>query len=366
MGIQPDLIIARSEQPVDKRRLDRIALFCNVDPTRIFSAPNLKSIYEVPLLFHKSGSHLATNCLKLLGLKSGKHSNLDSWKQFITTTQRQNGKKVKIAVVGKYFATGDYKLSDSYVSVVEAVKHASWKLKVNCEMVWIDSEAVEKKGTDILVGFDGIIVPQGWGSRGTEGKIKTIQFAREKKIPYLGLCFGMQMATIEFGRNVLGLKKANSEEIDPESPYKVIHVMDNQIEYLAKKQYGGTIRLGAWPCRVRRGTILEKAYLKYGGNMENPWYQTNPFFGHGIKPKKGRVIFERHRHRYEFNNSFRVKYEENGFVISGASPDSQLVEAIELSDHPFFVGTQFHPEYLSRPLSPHPIFLSFIEATTKK
>lgn len=366
MGIQPDVIIARSEEPVDKKRLDRVALFCNIDPARIYSAPNLKSIYEVPLLFHKEGSHLATNCLKLLGLKLGPHSNLDIWQKFIDT-QKKNGKKVKVAVVGKYFATGDYKLSDSYVSVVEAVKHASWKLKVNSEMVWIDSEEIEKKGTEILQGYDGIIVPQGWGSRGTEGKIKTIQFAREEKIPYLGLCFGMQMATIEFGRNVLGLKKANTEEVDPKSPYKVIHIMENQKEYLAKKQYGGTIRLGAWPCVVKKGTKLEYAYKRYGARKDSPWFQPNPLSIHQSQITNHQLlIYERHRHRYEFNNSFRAKYEENGFIISGASPDSELVEAIELKNHPFFVGTQFHPEYLSRPLSPHPIFLSFIEAIVSK
>jgi CTP synthase len=288
------------------------------------------------------------------------------FEKFTASISKPKPKKIKIAIVGKYFATGDYKLSDSYVSVVEALKHASWKLKVDTEMVWIDSDLIDKKGAKVLKEYDAIVVPQGWGSRGTEGKISAIKFAREEKIPYLGLCFGMQMATIEFGRNVLGLKGANSEEVDNNAKYKVIHIMENQKEYLKNKQYGGTIRLGAWPCRVRKGTILEKSYAKFGGSLENPWYQKNPYFDHGIKPKKARVIYERHRHRYEFNNAYRTKYEENGFVISGLSPDGELVEAIELSNHPFFVGTQFHPEYISRPLSPHPIFLAFIESCTEK
>jgi CTP synthase len=212
----------------------------------------------------------------------------------------------------------------------------------------------------------GIIVPQGWGKRGVEGKIKAVKFARENKIPYLGLCFGMQMATIEYGRNVLGFKNANSEEVNPKSPNKVIHIMDNQKEYLAKNQYGGTIRLGAWPCIIKKGTILKSAYKKYGGNKSNPWFKPNPLIPSKLPIINYQLlIYERHRHRYEFNNAYRKKYEDNNFVVSGLSPDGKLVEAIELKNHPFFVGTQFHPEYLSRPLSPHPIFIAFIESIVK-
>jgi CTP synthase len=362
MGIQPDIMVARTEKPIDKRRLERLALFCNMAPESIFSAPNLDTIYEVPLLFHQKNQHLASYCLGLLGLKSKKHKQLKGWEDMAKRAKKLWPTKIKVALVGKYFATGNYQLVDSYISVVESLRHASWQIGVNTEMTWIDTDEIDRKGSTILKDFDGIIVPQGWGSRGTEGKVETARFAREQKIPYLGLCFGMQMAAIEFGRNVLGLKNANSEEVDPDSPYKVVHIMDNQKEYLAKKQYGGTIRLGAWPCRIKKETLLEQAYLKYGGSMNNPWYQKNPKVDHGIDPKKARVIFERHRHRYEFNNSFRTKYEENGFVISGSSPDDHLVEAIELKNHPFFIGTQFHPEYISRPLAPHPLFLSFIEA----
>jgi CTP synthase len=360
MGIQPDIMVARSEKVIDQRRLERLALFCNLDVAHIFSAPDLNTIYEVPLLFHKQNHHLATTCLKLLGVKNGKHQHIESWQEMTKNAIKVWPKKVKIAMVGKYFTTGDYDLVDSYVSVVESVRHASWKLGITPEFTWIDSEKVEKKGIDVLNGFDGIIVPQGWGSRGVEGKVMAVKHARENKVPYLGLCFGMQMAAIEFAQNVLGLKDASSQEVNPKSKNKIIHVMKDQESYLAKKQYGGTIRLGAWPCLVKDGTKLDLAYEKYGKVKGAPWHQPNPKVTTEIKGKN--IIFERHRHRYEFNNLYREKFEKAGFVISGVSPDGKLVEAIELKNHPFFVGTQFHPEYISRPLTPHPIFMSFIEA----
>lgn len=279
-------------------------------------------------------------------------------------------------MVGKYFVTGDYDLVDSYVSVVEAIRHAAWKLGVTPELSWIDAEKIEapshkaseaqENAKRLLSGFDGIVVPQGWGARGTEGKIQAITFARENKIPYLGLCFGMQMATIEFARNVLKLKNANTTEADPETAFPVIHVMPDQKEYLAKRQYGGTIRLGAWPCAITKDTLLESAYREYGKEKDAPWNRPKDAKQAKFKSKKELVIFERHRHRYEFNNEFRKKFEKMGFVISGTSPDGKLVEAIEIKDHPFFVGTQFHPEYISRPLTPHPIFVSFLTATTRE
>ncbi|KKQ94250.1 MAG: CTP synthase [Candidatus Woesebacteria bacterium GW2011_GWB1_39_10b] len=267
---------------------------------------------------------------------------------------------------------------NSYVCVVESLKHAGLHFNVQPRFSWIDSESLEdltdSEIKDRLGGMDAIVVPQGWGRRGVEGKIKAAKYARENKLPYLGLCFGMQMASIEFGRNAVGLKKANSSEVDPRTPHPVIHIMPNQRDYLNKKQYGGTIRLGAWPCVIRKGTLLEKAYKKFGGGKFRPWYQPNPLFKNKspiTNPPAGRaghesLIFERHRHRYEFNNKYKRLYEKKGFVFSGTSPDGKLVEAIELKEHPFFVGTQFHPEYLSRPLSPHPIFLSFIEAIVNK
>ena len=336
MGIQPDMIVARTDMPIDKRRLERLALFCNVNSKCIFSAPNVSTVYEIPLLFHKPGHHLATRCLKLLKMRMKKHTGLKKWKEMAKRASKKYTRDVKIAVVGKYFVTGEYELSDSYVSVVEAVRHAAWKLGVNPVLTWVDAEDLEA-GRQKLEGFDGIVVPQGWGARGTEGKIMAAKCARENDVPYLGLCFGMQMATIEFARNVLGFIDANSTEVNPKTKHPVIHIMPDQERYLAKRQYGGTIRLGAWPCKIKKGTKLWSIYKKD-------------------------LAMERHRHRYEFNNKFKKQFEKVGFVISGISPDGKLVEAIELKNHRFFIGTQFHPEYISRPLTPHPIFVSFLEA----
>lgn len=363
MGIQPDIMIARTEKKLDLRRLERLALFCNISPDHIFSAPNLDTIYEVPLLFHRPQQHLATTCLNLLGLRTRKHKNLKEWQAMTKNATKKWPKKVKIALVGKYFVTGDYELVDSYVSVVEALRHASWKLGITPELSWVDAEKIEKEGTSMLKGFDGIIVPQGWGARGTEGKILTAKFARENKVPYLGLCFGMQMASIEFARNVLAFKKANTTEADPKTPYPVIHVMEGQKEYLEKRQYGGTIRLGAWPCLVKKGSIVEASYIKYSSHKDCPWNQTRE--GKPVQKGKTLTVYERHRHRYEFNSKYRADFEKKGFVISGTSPDGKLVEAIEVKDHPFFVGTQFHPEYISRPLTPHPLFMSFLETSMR-
>ncbi len=364
LGIQPEIIIARSEKKIDKKRLERLALFCNIRPEHIFMNPNVDTIYKVPLIFHAQNHHLASSCLQLLSLKNGKHKNMKAWKELAVRATKVWSKTVRIAMVGKYFVTGEYELLDSYVSVIEAVKHAAWKTGVNVEFSWIDSERIEKEGTKVLKGHDGIVVPQGWGSRGTEGKIQAITYAREKKVPYLGLCFGMQMATIEYARNVLHLQKANTTEADPNTPHPVIHVMPHQKEYLEKKQYGGTIRLGAWPCIVKPGSTLEKAYLEHGKVKNAPWHQPNPVSDSSIQ-KKQSVVYERHRHRYEFNNEYKEQFEKSGFIFSGTSPDGQLVEAIELKKHPFFVGTQFHPEYISRPLTPHPLFVSFLKALLK-
>jgi CTP synthase len=344
MAIQPDFLVARSEEEIDQRRRERLALFCNMRNEDIITNPDLTSIYEVPL--HLDKQKFTEKLLVKLGLK-GQKQGLQEWKKF-TARLEGSKKKVRLAMVGKYFATGSYTLSDAYVCVIEAVKHASSVWKVVPEMNWVNTEDMEKDGgNDLLAGYDGIIVPQGWGSRGVEGKIKAVKYARENKIPYLGLCFGMQMAVIEFARDVAGLTGANSEEADDNSSHKVIHIMPEQAEYLKKHQYGGTIRLGSWPCRVKKGSILEEAYLKYGS-------EPNLI--------KGGIVNERHRHRYEFNNDYRELLEKKGLVVSGTSPDGKLIEAIELPRkiHPFFVGTQFHPEYKSRPLSPHPVFTEFI------
>lgn len=363
LGIQPDIMIARSEVAIDKRRLERLALFCNIRPECIFMNPNVDTIYKIPLLFHAQNHHLASTCLKLLSLRNQKHKDLASWKTMTSRTTKKWQETVRIAMVGKYFVTGEYELLDSYVSVIEAMKHACWKIGVNLDFSWIDSEKIEKEGTDILKGHDGIVVPQGWGSRGTEGKIQSITFARQKKVPYLGLCFGMQMAAIEFGRNVLKLDRANTTEADKKTKHPVIHVMPHQKEYLEKRQYGGTIRLGAWPCAMKEGSLLSQVYEKYGGNKNAPWHQPNPIRKDKITKN---TIFERHRHRYEFNNEYKEQYEKAGMVFSGTSPDGTLVEALEIPNHPFFMGTQFHPEYISRPLTPHPVFLGFIHAILNK
>ncbi len=339
-GIQPNFIIARSEKEVDEPRRKKIAINCNIAKEDVVSAPDIDSIYEVPLNFEKDA--LGDRILDKFNLKKRK-KDLDQWKDLVRRT-REAKKEVDIGVVGKYFSTGDFCLSDSYISVIEAIKHACANNNCHPNLHWINSEDVENKKRS-LGKYDGIIVPQGWGSRGAEGKIATIKYCREKGKPYFGLCYGMQMAVIEFARNVCGFKDANSIEVDPGTPHSVIHIMPDQEEVISNGQYGGTIRLGGWPCKLIKNTRLAKAY--------------------GKKTKET-TVSERHRHRYEFNNEFRETLEKNGLVVSGVSPDGKIVEAIELSDHPFFVGTQFHPEYISRPLDPHPLFLEFIKACLKQ
>ncbi|MDP3888913.1 MAG: CTP synthase [bacterium] len=339
LGISPDIVICRSEKSIDARRKSKIAFAAALEPEDIFSNPDVPSIYEVPLVLEGQG--LALRVLEKLSLKPKKR-NLNEWRRMVQKIKNAK-KEVKIAIVGKYYSSGDFALEDSYVCVVEAIKHAAWSLNLSPKIIWQDSGKIEKDGIpEELKSVDGIIVPQGWGNRGVEGKITAIKFARENKVPYLGLCFGMQMAVIEFGRNVLGMKGANSEEVNPKTKFPVVHVMPGQAQYLAKKQFGGTIRLGSWPCKLCKKTKLAKIFRQQGS------------------------IKERHRHRYEFNNKYRKQYEKAGMIFSGVSPDGQLVEAIEISDHPFFVATQFHPEYKSQPLYPHPIFISFVEASSQK
>lgn len=349
-GIQPDFLIGRAEKPLDDRRKETLAWTCNIPVENIISGPNVDTIYRVPLSYDQQ--KLTDKILEKFGMKSKKH-DLTKWKALLAKIGRINTskKQVNIAVVGKYYETGAYKLADVYISVVESLKHASWHNNVKINLHWISSLDVEKQGAKkILSGFDGIVVPGGFGSRGTEGMIETIRFARENKVPYLGLCYGMQMATIEFARNVAGLRKANTTEVDLKTPYPVIHIMPDQEKKLLNREYGATMRLGAWDCVIVRGTKTEKAYLNLG-----------------LIKKTGRAkISERHRHRYEFNNEYREVLELAGLVIAGTTPDGHLVEIIELKDHPFFVGSQFHPEFQSRPLAPHPLFNSFIQAASKR
>jgi CTP synthase len=334
-GIQPDFIIARSELPIDNPRRKKIAINCNIRQDDVIAAPDIDSIYDCPVNFEKDG--LGDRILEKFGLKSRKKDLVD-WKKMIS--KQKNAKKIiDIGIVGKYFTTGDFCLADSYISVIEAMKHASTANNCKPNLHWVNTETIEKNGIKELKKYDGIIVPQGWGSRGSEGKIETIKYCRENNIPYFGLCYGMQMAVIEFARNVCKLDGANSEEADPKTPYPVIHIMPEQKELIEKKQFGGTIRLGGWPCKIIKGTHMAKAYEKKFG--------------------KKTTVSERHRHRYEFNNEYRDILEKNGLTIAGTSPDGKIVEAIEIKGHPFFIGTQFHPEYISRPLDPHPLFVEF-------
>ncbi|MDD5071711.1 MAG: CTP synthase [Patescibacteria group bacterium] len=340
-GIQPDFIIARSRAGLDLPRRRKIGIFCNIQQEDVISAPDIDSIYEVPINFEKD--KLGDRILEKFRLGDRKKDLVD-WRKMVKNMKGAK-KEVNIGIVGKYFASGDFSLADSYISVIEAVKHAGAANRLRPKMRWINAEEVETEGVKILKDFDGIIVPQGWGSRGSEGKIKTIRYCRENKVPYFGLCYGMQMAVIEFARNVCKLRKANSAEVDPKTPHPVIHIMPGQADLIAKKGYGGTIRLGGWPCKIIKGARLAAAYEKKIGSK--------------------RVVSERHRHRYEFNNQYRKIFEKNGLTIAGTSPDGKIVEAIEISDHPFFIGTQFHPEYISRPLDPHPLFVEFVRVCLK-
>ncbi len=338
-GIQPNFVIARSRLPIDQPRRKKIAINCNISADDVISAPDIDSIYDVPVNFEKD--NLGDRILGKFGLKAKKKDLVD-WKKMISKIKRAK-KEVHIGIVGKYFATGDFSLADSYISVIEALKHGCMANNAIPKLSWINTEDIEKNGTRSLKKYDGIIVPQGWGSRGSEGKIQTIKYCRENNKPYFGLCYGMQMAVIEFARNVCDMKGANSEEVDAKTKYPVIHSMPGQKELIAKKQYGGTIRLGGWPCKIIKGTHMAKAYQKKIGNKI--------------------TVSERHRHRYEFNNKYREVFEKNGLIVAGTSPDGKIVEAIEITNHPFFIGTQFHPEYISRPLDPHPLFVEFIKVS---
>ncbi len=332
VGIQPDMLLARASRGLDQSRIKKLAISTGLEPEYIISAPDVDSIYKVPLGFEKQD--LTKKILGKLGLKN-KNGGIKDWEEFVGKIDSAK-QTVKIAIVGKYFSTGDYTLADSYISVIEAIKHASWTQGLKPEISWVDAGKVEKNPA-ILKGYQGIIVPGGFGSRDIEGKIVTIKYARENQIPYFGLCYGMQLATVEYARNVLGYKNANTTEIDPDTTHPVIHVMPDQEKKLLERNYGATMRLGAWDCVLKEGSMVKKLYGK-------------------------KEISERHRHRYEFNNEFREELEKHGLSVVGTTPDGKLVEVIVLPNHPFFVGTQFHPELKSRPLSPHPLFVGFVKA----
>jgi CTP synthase len=338
-GIQPDIILARSPLPLDEPRKRKLSIFCNLSPEDVISAPDVESIYEIPVNFEKE--NLGNKILKKFGLRAKKH-NLKDWEKLVKTIKTVK-KPVKIGIVGKYFETGKFTLIDSYISIIEAVKQACWFHKRKPEIYWLSARKYERdpKSVKELKNYNGIIVPGGFGSRGVKGKIKVIEFCRKQKIPYLGLCLGMQLAVVEFARNVCGLKKANSTEFAPNSLQPVIDLMAEQKALLKEKKYGGTMRLGAYKCRIQPKTLSFEAYR----TLE---------------------IFERHRHRYELNNKFREILERKGLIMAGINPEKDLVEIIELKNHPFFLATQFHPEYKSRPLKPHPLFREFIKKCIKE
>lgn len=349
-GVQLDFLVGRSEQPMDDRRKKTLAWMGSIPYENIITAPNVDTIYRVPLNFEQQG--LTDKILKKFGLPPRKR-DMKQWKNLVNRIAllKKKQKSIKLAVVGKYYETGDFKLSDVYISVIEALKHGGWHNGAWVDFTWVSSLDVEKNGAKaMLSGYDGIVVPGGFGSRGTEGMIETVKYARVNKVPYLGLCYGMQMATIEFARNVAQLRNANTTEVDTKAKHGVIHIMPDQEKKLLNREYGRTMRLGAWDCVLKRGTHTEAAYLSGG------W----------IKKTGNAKISERHRHRYEFNNAYRQRLEKAGLVISGTTPDGRLVEIIELKDHPFFVASQFHPEFKSRPLAPHPLFDAFVRAVVKK
>lgn len=348
-GIQPDIIIARSELPIDEPRKKKLSIFCNMEPADIISAPDITtSIYEVPGNFEKEG--IARRILNKFGMRE-RRAAMERWDTLVKNIIT-NKPSVRIGIVGKYFSSGDFVLEDSYISVIEAIKHASWVQGRHPDIQWIDAEIYEKdyKKVKELKQFDGIIVPGGFGSRGVEGKIRAIRYCRENKIPFLGICYGMQLATVEYARNVLGLAGANTTEVAQHTKYPVIDIMPEQRTNMNKKDYGATMRLGGYACELVPGTVAHRAY-------------SNSSFLN--KKSATPIITERHRHRYELNNEYKDQLVRGGLVCSGSNPEKDLVEIIEIPSHPFFVGTQFHPEFTSRPFQPHPLFIEFIKATIR-
>src|SRR3989344_4548427 len=340
VGLQPDLIICRSSRPIDEARKQKISMFCSVAQEDVISAPDAASIYEVPLVFHHE--RVDDRLFMQLRIKR-KPLHLRPWTDLNKRIHAHHA-PVRIGVIGKYFSTGDFTLTDSYLSVLEAIKHAAWHVHRTPEIVWLNSEDFERRPSSIakaLKNIDGILVPGGFGTRGVEGKIMAIQYAREHKIPYLGLCYGMQLATVEVARHLLGWKDAHTTEIQPKTKHPVIQFMNEQEGKLKDKNYGGSMRLGEYACDLKKGSLARKLY---GSDR----------------------ILERHRHRYEANPAFRCDLETVGLHVTGVSPDGVLAEIVEFKDHPFFVATQFHPELTSRPLKPHPLFVGFLRAAGGK
>lgn len=335
IGIQPDFIIARSSVSLDAPRKEKLSVFCNVLPSDIISAPDIESIYDVPVNFEKD--HLGRRILEKVGMKPRHHLS-PAWRSMI---RKMRAAKIplRIGIVGKYFGTGNFMLSDSYLSVIESIRHAAWLIGRSPEIDWLNAEQYEKnpKSVKELDRYHAVIVPGGFGSRGVEGKITAIRHCREHAIPFLGLCYGMQLAAVEFARNVCGLRGAHTTEVDARTKHPIISTMAEQVANIHDGNMGATMRLGAYDC------VLD------------PESRSAQLYG-------ARVISERHRHRYEFNNAYREKLQEHGMVVAGVHPKGNLVEIIELPRHPFFVGVQFHPELKGRPLSPHPLFVGLLSA----
>lgn len=334
IGISPDIIVCRSEKPISKEMREKMAMFCDVDPDAVIQNLTARSIYEVPMLMEEQG--LDTIVLRKLEMED-KPKDMQGWHDMVARILKKYDKKVTIAVVGKYVA-----LQDAYISITESLRHAAVANEAELDIHWVNAEEIEAYDTDmakVMAGVDGILVPGGFGNRGIEGKIKAIQYAREHKIPFFGICLGMQCAVIEFARHVCGMADANSSEFNPNSTHPVIDLMPEQIDV---EDLGGTMRLGLYPCKVYPDTLTSKAY-----NAE--------------------LIYERHRHRYEFNNAFREEIVGKGLVLGGTLPNGRLVEIVELpeSEHPWFLGAQFHPEFKSRPTNPHPLFREFVGAAVK-
>jgi len=331
IGISPNLIIARADAPIEDGLCEKIALFCDVGKDEVIPMPTADVLYEVPLMLEKLG--MGERILKMLGLQAGRTPNMQPWQKLVQEVRRTRP-AVKIALVGKYV-----ELQDAYMSVREALKHAALANGVDVEIGWVHSTDLEKdKGWDIVQGAHGIVVPGGFGSRGIEGKILAARYAREKEIPYLGLCLGMQVMCIEFARNVLDMEEANSTEFDRSTDHPIIDLMTDQRSIT---DMGGTMRLGLYPCVLQPGTRAAAAYSTA-------------------------EVEERHRHRFEFNNQYRKPFQESGMLFPGLSPDGRLVEIAELKDHPYMVGSQFHPEFLSRPMRPHPLFHGLLRAAKER
>ncbi len=343
-GVQPDIIIARSQHSLDRKRKEKLAVSCSVQADHIISAPDVDSIYDVPINFERD--KLSEILLDDLGI-SGRHdAELSEWGEFAKAAHN-GSERVPIGIVGKYFDTGDFVLSDAYLSVIEAIKFSAYAHGVRPVISWINAKDIQtgKLPIESLSQYQGIIVPGGFGETGIEGKIMAAKYAREHNIPYFGLCYGLHMLVIEYARHMAGMKDANTTEINPETPYPVIDILPEQKEKLARKDYGGSMRLGGYPCDLKEGSVVREAY--------------------GIE----RVERERHRHRYEINPEYVIKLEAAGLVFSGVSPDRDyLMEIAELprDKHPFYVGTQFHPELRARPLTPHPLFNAFIKAAIEQ